>query len=527
MKKYLQQVKADIDLPLIKKSILFSLIFGFIVHGANYFSPTYCHDSLLYHYQDTDVFWKISLGRFMQALTIPLRGYDNIPLITGGLSLIYIGLSSYIIAKTLDIKNRVSIYCISAIIITSISFISVNLVCFHELDAFMLALLFASIGGYIFNTFRLGYIVAALPIALCCGLYQPYVGSVIMLFMILIVKDILIGENQNDIISKSVKVIVSLILAGLIYFILYKTVALVFNVTFTQSYNSIEGVFDFDFNSICATLFATYWNVIKFYLFPYAGNLYISSFITTTLIAIYMLTLGVKIIKNQKVSAISLLILTIIIGLFPLAINIATFISSGFFNEAMLFPIIFIYVLFLMLIELTDVKRRFMYLAHLLLFVIIFNGATFINRVYIDQSIWDKNSHAIAYDLYKGITVTPEFIDNNNIPILVSGQNTNLQLYGNKYMDTTFFLGQGILFLQFSYKLFPLGSFHSHLLNAYFNKNFKTNFNFVKQDINRDFTLDDELNSMPVYPADGYMKCVRDTIFIKFPTEPQNFGANK
>ncbi|MFI3278555.1 MAG: glucosyltransferase domain-containing protein [Rikenellaceae bacterium] len=434
MNKYLQQIKADIDLPLIKKSIIFAVLFGFIVHGSNFFNPVYCHDSLQYYYQDTDVFWKISIGRFMQAITIPLRGYDNIPLINGTLSLIFVGLSSYVIAKTLYIKNRINIYLISALIITSISYITTNVLFFHELDPFMLSVLFASVGVYIFNKFRYGYIVASVPFALCCGLYQPYMSVAIMLLMISIIREILDGRHSSEIIKKSLKVIITLALAGFAYFFLYKLVAFLANINIANSHNNVELVFRFNYNSIGSTLFVTYWNVIKYYLFPYAGNLYISSFVVSVSIAIYALILGVYKIKHSNISAINLSLLLIILFLMPLAINIATFLSSGVFHEAMIFSVVFIYVLFLILIEVSIKCKSFRFIAYALLFVVTFNGATFANRVYVERSIFFKETHSMSFNIYKDLVSNFMFVKNNNIPIQIIGNNHaefNLQMQLN------------------------------------------------------------------------------------------------
>ncbi|MFR9579535.1 MAG: glucosyltransferase domain-containing protein [Rikenellaceae bacterium] len=519
----IQQIKSDIDLSRIKKSVLFAVLFGFIVHGSNFFNYVNCHDSMGAFYQKSDVLWKIRLGRFMQAVTIPLRGYDNIPLINGVLSLIFIGLSSYVIVKTLDIKSRVSIYFISALIITSISYIMTNLMYFHELDPFMLALLFASVGVYIFNKFRLGYIIASVPIALCCGLYQPYMSVAIVLLMILLIKDVLNGVHSREVIYKSIKAACTLLLAGVIYIILYKTIIALVDADISKiKYNNIEKIFTFDFENIGNTLFLTYWTAIKLFFFTYGGNLHISTLIVNTSLVIIFLILTIKRIVHYRISITNIIILSVILSLIPFAINIATFISSGIFHELMGFSLVLLYVLFQMIVDIFNVRKRLKLLVYGLLSVLIFNGASFANRLYVERSIFSENSSALSFDLYKEIIIDENFIQNNNIPIMIIGNSFNLQMFYSKYTDKMYVADKRILYLCSTSSMIPISRPKSN-----YKLYFKTDLNFVKPEEERDFTLDDELNKMPIYPAEGYMKCVRDTIFVKFPFEPQNFEATK
>lgn len=498
----LQILKKDIDTHLLKRLILFALLFGTIVHGFNFFNADYASDGLGAMYQRVDISWKIKLGRFMQAVSIWLRGYHNNTVINGIISLVLIALSTYILLKTFHITQRISYYLLCALFITSAPYIETNIYFTHELDAFMLALLFATMASYVYTRFERGYLLAPLFIAISCGFYQAYISITIVSFMLMIIIEILRGEKSHkQIIRSSIKSLATLSVGGILYFACYKIINLIANNgEVIDFYNSVDNMF-----SVGDDLFGNLYKVYRLFvinvLFYCQRFRMIPNAIIGFTFASYIMVSIIAFIRKNRPSKINILLLCIILLLIPLGAYFASFLFGSYSCWRMLIGSLMLYVTVLMLLEYKSESRKIRYTTYAAMTILIFNGAIWVNSAYIERSIEVKTTYEIMYKLNSDLTTHPDYKPNNQRVIHVHGDLYSLpQLSHSKYFTKVI-------------------SFND-LIQCYLRYYFNTHNLFIYGDIaGENIEMRQKIDNMPCYPHDGYIELIGDVLVVKFPTE--------
>ena len=154
----LAKIKDDKNFFVVMVS---TFLFGLIAHGYCYFNLFYSFDALVSISQYSNIVWQISLGRFLQAIYLQIRGGFYVPSLVGFLSLLFIGLSAYFVLRLLDIKNRFLVCLICGILTINITVILLNATFLPWLDIDMFSLLSAVVGVCCIRKFRKGGVIAA------------------------------------------------------------------------------------------------------------------------------------------------------------------------------------------------------------------------------------------------------------------------------------------------------------------------------------------------------------------------------
>lgn len=521
LNRVLNVVKMDIDIDSLWKVLLFTLVFGFIVHGYNYFNADYLHDSLSAYNQKSDIMWKVTLGRFMQAISIYLRGYANLPLINGILGLVFIGLSSYIIAISVGIRSKISICFISAFFITSLAYCYTNLIYFHESDSFMLALLFASLSVYTFTRFKYGYLFAAIFVAISCGFYQAYISVVMMLLAILLIRDIINGVESRAILINSLKSIATVAFGLILYFIIFKTLYFVCDLQPSNivTYNDAGQALEFDYSFYI--IYRLYWVFVQGVFVTYNGFRDMACFIFNFAIIGYAGVMILLRLKSNRVSILNIMLFVLILLFSPLIGNFTAFLSKGFLHSLQggAFPAI--YVLPLLLLEDSSTMRK--WLIYLCMFGVVFNGIIFINEKYMRRSQKALATYNIMSNVYNDIVTTEHYIYNNDAGVVFLGDINNLAPLHNNYK-----MRYGKILNKLYWESNPSNEQSFNILgrpNNYFKFYFNTEVNVVGNSMRHPIPdqLLDFADSMPEYPNKGYVQTKNDTIYVKFPLQPKSY----
>lgn len=339
---------------LIIKVFIATFIIGLITHGYRYFGTAFSHDSLylVNEYSDN---WQISIGRFLQPYYRLIHGKVTLPFIFGVISLFWISLSNILIIKILDIKNKFLKLAIIGIFTTSISITLLNATFIYQVDINAFATFLAILSVYIFKIRKKLFLISSLLIAALLALYQSEIQVAIVLFVFMIIKEIINNKNTKQILLDGLKMIATLVLGLIIYYIGLNIVLKVTAIELTSEYNSISESTSFLSASILENLqlvWQTYIYPIKYFINPTFG--YLNSILKLTnimllLIGIVYTFLIIKYKDSKKIGNTILFILSILI--IPFAINFVYFISKGTMHELMITSYNFIYVLLLLLIE--------------------------------------------------------------------------------------------------------------------------------------------------------------------------------
>lgn len=181
----------------------------------------YSHDSLVAINQNTTIYWKLGIGRFMQLVNIYLRGPMVLPWVIGALSLVWLSIAIYFMVRLFDFKTDIAVYAVVLLLTTNISLTLTNATFIHEADSFMLALLFAVLSVYLFDQFKYGWCVAPCFIVVACGFYQAYLSAAVVLFMLVLIRDILRNMPSVAVLKKSIVAVLVLLAGTALYYLTY------------------------------------------------------------------------------------------------------------------------------------------------------------------------------------------------------------------------------------------------------------------------------------------------------------------
>ena len=182
-----------------KKSIIICLltafIFGIICHGYCYFNQFYSHDSIGVYADNGEALWQLSLGRFLVGVQMKIRGMYSSATMIGFLSLLFIGISSYIICKLFNINEIIFQIITTCLLVVCPSFTFSNATYIFLSDIYMLALLLATISTYLIRKNNKISYISIILICIICGLYQSYLFVILGLLCMLLIKDLFEGED--------------------------------------------------------------------------------------------------------------------------------------------------------------------------------------------------------------------------------------------------------------------------------------------------------------------------------------------
>ncbi len=480
-------IKNIIDLKLLKQIMIATFIIGLIIHAYGYMNITYNHDSLNF-WQEGDVSWKLSLGRFMQYFSINLRGYLVVHWVVGIISLFLLSLSTYMIVQIADIKSKINIYLIPTIILTSLPFINTNAIYTHETDAFMYGMFFSILAVYIYNKYKFGYLIS--PIFLMCGIgfYQAFICVALGMYTILIIRKINDKNNIQELIVYTLKIIINILVSLGIYYIVNMTVLKLTGIHVSDSYNSVNNVFN-SISNIFNLIINTYTTFFSNLLTPYS---YQSNLMTTLN---YGLIIGfcfhiIILIKNQT-NKIKKFFLVVIVICLPLLLNGIYILSSGLLHSVMIYGTYMFYVILLHLME--KHKIIFNYMLYILIFISVFNGYIYVNSIY-QESVLSHDSL-----MFKMNNIVDDLEDMDNY---IAGE------------SEVVFIGNSDDILRPSNSNIAIISYQE-LYKIYFNYVVEYNINIVNQDVVDEYKTMQSVLNMNVYPNKNYIQDIDNRFVIR------------
>ncbi len=346
-----------LDRPTWIRILLCCFIVGLLCYGYSFFNPIYAQDGAGSISQVNDAAWKISLGRYLQILNMEWRGYIAAPWLLGALSLLWISASSYIITKTFNIQNKASQYAITALLTTNLAFIATHIAFIHEIDAFALALLAASLSAFFFAKLRgwLAILASSLCITLCCGLYQPFLAAILLLLLTLITIKLFERPSLGKFVLHLLKIATTLLLGIALYYSLHLLILDLSDTPAASGYNSVP-ISELLTNprdiltQYAELLSDTYYYLLLMVLMPQSYHLYplsIIAFITLSLLLNHCIQLAIR----RRLRVWHYLFLLLLILLYPLAFDITRILSRGISHDGTRCVGVFFYIITLILIE--------------------------------------------------------------------------------------------------------------------------------------------------------------------------------
>ncbi len=530
LKFYKQKIK-----PQWKIAFLSVFIIGFLIYGYKFSNPIINHDSLYNYYSDQNC---THSGRWFLSFASSFSSFFDLPWIIGIFSLLYIALTTAVIVDIFNVKSPVLTVLIGGILL-SFPTVAATFNYGFTADGYMMAMLLAalSLRFCLLNEKRKSrYLLSALCLCLCCGIYQAYVSFAMVLCIIYFLYNIFENKYTNkDYLCWIVKQLAIYAVSMASYYMIWK-LCLYFSGLSATSYKGIDQVGNIDIITVKVGIYNSVTKFISFFLDPEiikTGFTAWSAFnLFFTLAAV--ITVIVVMIKSKLFSRKLQLLLSIIaFCAIPFSVYIWYFASPGVsYHMLMLQSLSLSYIFIALLIEhyfCVSIKQ----IAVLSLAVFIGLNATCANIFYYHLDKYNSQAHAIATEMATRI----HLLDDGGIKfIAVTGTldnglgdnafENNDELRPIKHMRSNFnnVLAADInLYMYLDHEIGFRLSYYDQNKNSsdvYFQSGHvptggNYHFGVLSKDKLDDIKETDDYIQMPYWPAQGSVKVFGDAVIIK------------
>lgn len=498
------------DQKMLLIAVVSSLFFGVLAHGYAYSNPTFSHDSIFEMGVNTEAYdgveRKISTGRFLQPVMYYLRGNITVPWFLGLLSLIFLGLASFLLTKTFRLPSPV---LTSGILSTCLGITLTTATYAHEIDMFGLGCLFAVAAVAVFELHPKGHVIAPLFIACACGFYQTFLSMSIVLMELLILRHIFQWRSVEAVILKSVKAVCSIVAGILIYYFASRFALWVTGIENTEFYNAVpslneffSGLFQGEQGGLLAKMYSNYFSNFKdpaSYDYKLLARIH-AFLLLMTVISMVLLCL------LKKIHPVNLVFAVIIFVLVPFSSNTSHFLT-GITHNLMEFAFVctYFFPLFLVVLLPDDIS-----LCRLL--KTITKGALWI-------VVWMSLVHANQFHLKKQIAYDNTLQIMNRV--IIEMENTEGYIAGETPVlwVGTFALSEQRYVPEMFRQVWGLGSY-SHMTSLTYAETYQSYFyNILAYPINllleRDLEIALDVTDLPSFPEKGYCQFVDGILVVR------------
>lgn len=511
----------------VKIAFISTIIIGLVCHVYMMTNKWVNLDDIV---QIVDTMNRTTSGRWFLMFPAAIGSEFSLPWLNGLLTIIYTAFISSIIVVLFDIKSKINTILISGILVTFPTLGSL-MPFMNTQDAYQFGALLATLAAYLLVKKEKGFIFTIILLTLSLGIYQTYLGFSASLVLIYILLELFKNKKSfNEIFYLCLKMALSFITAILLYIIISRGI---FG-KYLVDYKGLDTMGSIPLNRLPEIIFGAYKAFFLFFIgqeFNYHW-IWMSPFLA--LIVILTLYLVVYLTSKSKLNTKNKVLVALIVLVFPLAINIIyvmSFEAGVLLRMAYGYTVMFIFPLILLdyiykthkeifmpsKIEMDEfseekpkkVKKNLVYYSSWILTIIlmlnVYNNIYVTNKVYFKVGMTNEYSNAYA----NRIAMRLEMIDGYT-------RTTKIMMLGNPDSRTSFtsqidtrdvepFIIANHLTRLYSFKYYP--KLFLGLPNTIYDED------EITPELEH---LRDTIESMPLYPAEGSIRKIDDTIYIKF-----------
>ena len=510
--KVFKKLNAKI-LPQWRVCFFANIIVGMVAHLYKITNWLPNWDSVVFRYDSQNM---IALGRWFLPVVCSLSSFYDLPFLNGIIAILFHALSAVCICKILNVEKKITAVLIGAVIA---SFPTVTSVMMYNYvaDGYSIAFFLSTLAALYMTREKPKYILSSILIALSTGIYQAYITVTIMLVLLkLIDETIYHNASLKTVFKKALYMSLSGVLGIAIYGVILKILLGIFSAGLLdyQGISSSASLSNIDIRGSLYSIKETF--IGCFFDLSEGLNIYIAlnAFMLLFTLAHYLKYM----VKNglyktpSKILVVGVLGVMLIIGAGALA-----FINAGIdYHNLMLMGYSVFYLFFLILYERgedsvakhTSIKCWAVLIAGV---AVIANQVVISNVSYHKAQIAYEKSYGVLMRITDRIEQTPDA--ENCEKMLVLGALDNSEDYSvNLTPDITGItdgyiiraddetVGQSVL---------------CSALTDYCEKDYK----FVSGKEKQKLMQTDEVKAMPVWPADGCVKVIDDTVIIRLGEE--------
>ncbi|MBR5421907.1 MAG: glucosyltransferase domain-containing protein [Lachnospiraceae bacterium] len=503
MGKYLEENKLR-----FRQAFVCTLFSYLLCHGYRLFHLLFTGDTLLMLYEN-DAAWQIAVGRFMFPFLILLRGSLELPWLFSVLAILWMGAAVCVTAELFGLKSRLQILGTTLLYCSNLSFIALNATDLYCIDLYALSLFLALAGARLCLEKKLwvnGLGICCMVVSL--GIYQAYIcvglGALMLKFIFEAQKE----KKFKAFLMRALRVLASLCISALLYFICFKCFQKVFNIWTAKTFIDLDGLGDYSETSVLSVLKETYVRVWQFVAdpavfvnFTFRGRevslvwtwllrLAEAGLFITALYRLWILN------RRRKSGWWQILMQLVLLFMLPLGLNFVCFASKGMQHPLMCFAFCLLWFLPMAAESESAAKKS---PAFILLALIVWSNVVYANQVYLKVETRDIAAQELMNHITQAVTEEPEYIPGETAVAFVGSFNDNPYIQPFEPLERL---------EEWSMRKTALA--YSGTEEAYFKY-----FSALGMKAERPQEITEEMRAMPVFPKKGYAAMVDGVMVVK------------
>lgn len=380
------------DKKILYLCLLFTFFWGFLAHGYGFLHSSFSHDVLNAVYAGSvEDYWKMQLGRFLVVGYRRLfRGQLALPWLCGILSLLWVSCSVFLTAKIFSIEQKLPLLLIAGLFTANSTFTAMTATYIYELDADMLALLFACLSCRFWQKDKPCFLLAgSICVWITLGLYQSYLSVTIGLIILFCLLSIINNKSFLSVLILGTKGILMLLFGGLFYLASCRILGAVFHFSINSgSYNSLGAAFSdtvfHSFRTVYQTFFQAFFDTTQ-------GHITHPVFILHLICFFLLLVFSILQLARKDISWTAKALYFVLILVFPFGVNLACFLTGGMVHALMTFAFVLVYLFLLLVFFQSNPQKTVFSIGRMLsaglLILLIWNQVQFSNAAYLKKEL--------------------------------------------------------------------------------------------------------------------------------------------
>lgn len=391
--------------------LLSVLCWGLIAHSYGFFNCNFSHDSLnAFYATPRENQWKLENGRFIVTVYRALfRGNFALPWLIGLLALVFVGLSLFLMARMLKLRNPLLLVLTGGIMCVNLSFTAQTATYIHELDCNYLALLLAVGAVYLWYFYRgwLPFFGGAVLIFLSLGIYQSFFAAAATLMIFLSLMDLFQGEDVAFVFQRGLRGIAVLLTGILGYCVCSEILCRLFHVTatyeiFEQSVNILH-----DLPRLIGGTYANFFKALNNIAYPdsFRVVLYLVDFL--------LLAELCRVLYGLRKEPVRLLLAAALLVVLPFVMDITFLLAQGDqVHDLTYFSVWLVWLLYLLVtFHVPSPKRRWpKAVCVCLVSLILWQNVVFANTAYMKKQVAEKATYAAVIRILDRIEQREDYV---------------------------------------------------------------------------------------------------------------------
>lgn len=505
--------------------LAFVFFWGLLAHAYGFLQDSFSHDVLNALYADgVETFWKMQLGRFFAVLyRRSIRGALTLPWLIGLLALLWLSLAVFFTARLLRIRSRSLLFVTAGVFVANLTVTALTATYIYELDIDLFAMLAAVIAAFLWARYGwVGCLLGACFVAGTLGLYQSYLSVAIVLVMLSSMLSLLDGEGFLPVLRKGLRGILMLLLGGGLYYALLRLMMAAKNiVTDTGSYNSVYAVFSPAEGApgLGESLRAVYQNWADSFLDPAAAHVEPAARLLHLLLLALLALLVLLVLFRGRQGWAEKALLLVLLALLPFGCNVTRLLSGRDVHDLMKYAFWLSYLAVLLLSRwaaenLTLPRFPAGKAAHglclLLCALLLWGNVQTANAAYVKKDLEQEATLSLMTRVLYRLEAQPDYVPGET-PLVFAGAAEQLApaVYGfDSYRDITGLEAPTAI---------PTANaeYYYNAYAAYFRYILNTPANFCEHRLWNELQLNETVQAMPAYPAEGCLRMVDGVMVVK------------